>query len=94
MYFEIALENLISYICVKNAKVVFLTCFWVLPEVDGAIERVAIKRGDTFIQANFATDESNMAIGKFEHAGVACHPGDEGMEKIADVIYHAIQKII
>ena len=92
VHFESALEDFMSYICAKNAKVLFTTCFWVLSDVDSVIERVAKKRGDTFIPANFATDESNTAVGKFEHAGVACHPGDDGMEKIAEVIYRAIQQ--
>ena len=39
-------------------------------------------------------DESNYARSerKIEHAGVAGHPGDKGMQAIADTLWSAIQK--
>lgn len=39
-------------------------------------------------------DRETLAIGKFWHEGVAMHPGDKGMKKIADIIIEKIQKII
>ena len=39
-------------------------------------------------------DESMMAIGLFKHSGVAVHPGDKGMQTIADRIYVELQRLI
>ena len=34
-----------------------------------------------------------MAIGLFEHNGVAHHPGDLGMKEIAERVYSAMQNL-
>ena len=39
------------------------------------------------VEANFARSEQ-----KFEHAGVAGHPGDKGMQALADELWKAIQQ--
>ncbi len=91
--FQQKLEEFINYICPKSGKVIFTTCFWANEIVDDAIKAVASARGDVCLNGNFAVDEKMMALGKFEHSGVAAHPSDEGMEAIANSIFEAIQKL-
>ncbi len=87
---EKAFSNLISYIAPK--KVVFTTCFWKHGDVDEAIRTVA-KRMDMPLAelGDLGDDDRYMAVGLFEHSGVAHHPGDLGMAAIADRIFEKIK---
>ena len=44
--------------------------------------------------SELSQDLSFRAIGKFEHSGVAAHPGDKGMKMIADIIYRNLEKVL
>ena len=89
--FKEALEKFITYIC-PTGKTVFTTCFWKNDIIDEAIQTVAKARGEICLDGFLAKDESNMAIGQFEHGGVAGHPSDKGMEAIAELIFHALKR--
>ena len=91
-YFKDALKKFITYICPASGKTVFTTCFWKNDVIDEAIEEVAKERGEICINGFFANDETNMALGQFEHRGVAGHPSDKGMEKIADAIFQVLKR--
>ncbi len=43
--------------------------------------------------SDLCENEENLAIGKFEHKGVALHPGDLGMKRIAERIIEKINGI-
>ena len=88
-YFKEALVKFIAHICPKG-RVVFTTCFWKNDIIDQAIEDVAKERGDICINGNFAIEAKNMALGQFEHGGVAMHPSDAGMEEIAKSIFEVM----
>lgn len=79
------LIQLIEYVCPSFGKTLFTTCFWQNSLVDNAITAVAEARGEACVDLVY-TDESMMAMGKFEHKGVSMHPSDLGMEWIADQI--------
>ncbi len=89
--FQNHLVKLIEYICPQSGKTLFTTCFWKNPVVDDAILAVAKQRGESCVDLLY-TDESMMALGRFEHKGVSMHPSDLGMEMIADQIFCGIQK--
>ena len=44
--------------------------------------------------SDLVADESNLAVGLFEHPGVQHHPGDKGMQALADRIVPALKKIL
>lgn len=90
-FFKDGMRKFIDHIC-PNGRVLFTTCFWKNPIIDDAIRELAYERGEVCIDCGFSVDEKNMAIGKFEHRGVAHHPSDEGMEKIAQAIFEKLKK--
>ena len=44
--------------------------------------------------SELSQDLSFRAIGKFKHSGVAAHPSDKGMKRIADIIYRNLTKAL
>ena len=83
-------KRLIDYLAPEGAKVVITTGFWKHPG-DQDILRVAAERGYPAAELGYlGEDDSMKAIGLFEHAGVANHPGDKGMKAIADEILKLI----
>ena len=88
-YLKQAAKDFISYVTPEGASVIVTSNFWKSPEKDLALSEAAADLGCSYV--NIAcTEESQMAIGKFEHLGVSIHPGDEGMEMIARRIFEAI----
>lgn len=89
---EKAFSTLADYICPEGARVIFTTCFWRHGVVDEAIRAVAKKRGISLVELGDLGDDARyMAVGLFEHRGVAMHPGDLGMAMIAERIYKALE---
>ena len=70
----------------KKPKTVVRGVFWPCPWKDEMMARAAKELDVPFVKADLATDDSMMALGLFEHTGVARHPGDKGMEAIARII--------
>ena len=74
-----------------SAKVVVTDLFWHYEEIDNAIHTVAKEKGYPLVYLNdLGKAEENMAIGQFWHSGVAMHPNDNGMRKIAERIVEKI----
>ena len=78
-----------------DCGIVLCTPFWggeakilAVEQIAAEADNVQIARLDTL-----NTDE-NKAIGMFEHAGVAAHPNDAGMERIAALIFNAMEPLI
>ena len=57
--------------------------------VDDGIRDLAQKRGEQCVDI-VCTAEDQMALEPFDHRGVAMHPGDKGMEMIADRVAAAV----
>ena len=71
-------------------KVIITDMFWYSIYND-CLREVCEEKGHTFCHlTDLENDERTMAKGLFEHAGVAGHPGDFGMQCIADRILEKI----
>lgn len=85
-FFAPAIRDFVRFLCPDEGRLIFTTCFWKHPGRDDAIRSVA--ESLHFPCADIAcTEERMMAIGQFEHKGVAGHPSDFGMEMIAKQIF-------
>jgi hypothetical protein len=78
-----------------NPTIVVRSCFWADAAKDSILKQATADVGGIYVdisklgrvEANFARSERQIA-----HAGVAGHPGDQGMKAIADAILDAIKK--
>ena len=86
--FREKIKAFIEHICPRG-RVVFTTCFWKNEIVDDGIRDLAAARGERCVDI-VCTAEDQLALEPFEHKGVAMHPGDKGMEMIAEKIAQAL----
>jgi alpha-galactosidase len=75
------------------ARLFVRSCFWANPAKDAALREACTAAGGEFVNIEaLGKDEKNFARSerKFEHAGVANHPGDRGMQAIANALVEAM----
>ena len=91
-------SELISYLRKGKSKVPVLISqpfLWEKPVVCKAIKKAAAELNAMVMDmSELSQDLSFRAIGKFEHSGVAAHPSDKGMKRIADIIYRNLAKVL
>ena len=88
-----AYGELVSYLNPENkAKILITTGFWKHTCDDGIREYARREDLDLVELGDLGELDEMKAIGLFEHHGVSIHPGDLGMQHIADRIYDGIQK--
>lgn len=78
----------------NSPRIVVRSCFWPNKAKDEILRQACGEVGGTFVDiAALAKDEANYARSErsFPHAGVAAHPGDRGMQAIADAILASIR---
>lgn len=79
----------------RRAKLVVTDTFWRNGAINSAIEKACATMGIESVKLGDLGDDNSMkAIGLFDHAGVAAHPGDKGMKAIADRIVQKIEEIM
>lgn len=85
-------SKLVDYLRIKKmAKVILTTGFW-KHYGDDAIREIGKERGYPVVELGDLGELDEMkAIGLFEHKGVANHPGDKGMQVIAERIWEALK---
>ena len=81
------LDKLLAYLNADgHAHIIITTGFWQHPGND-ALRAYAAERGYPMVELSDLGEIDEMkALGLFEHEGVANHPGDAGMQTIADRI--------
>ena len=71
----------------SGARIVMRSPFWKNTLKAGCTERAAVDVGAVYVDASpLGSKADNKAIGLFSHSGVANHPGDLGMRRLADLI--------
>lgn len=71
------------------------SCFWANQAKDESLKKACDAVGGLFVDiSTLGKDESNYARSErpFRNAGVANHPGDKGMQAIADALVKAVVK--
>ncbi len=79
-----------------NPRIVIRSSFWANEAKDQILREVCEEVGGTFVDiGHLGKDQSNYARSEreFTHAGVAAHPGDKGMQEIADAILTAVKQL-
>jgi len=105
--FEEDFEDLINYVKSKSpkAEIVVIGEFWKNEEKDNDKKKACETTDTTFVDLSSMWDDPSYEAGMgttvygsdgkahtIEHDGVAKHPGDKGMQKIAELTYKAIKK--
>ena len=88
-------QKLIDYLNpIGKAKIILTTGFWKHPG-DDTIILIAKEREYPYVYLGELGENDKMkAIGLFEHTGIANHPGDLGMKRIAELIWEKIKEVI
>ena len=93
-----AIKQAVDYFRKINHKITVVMCLpWYGEMIDSKHIGTLIAARDTkspYVDLTVLSTDENKALGKFSHTGVQSHPGDRGMEKIAETLCSAISKTI
>jgi len=96
--FRDAMEALLAYLSTEKTR--WLLCSNLFGgakngAINGAIREVAGRSGSEYIDlGDILLSPENRALGLFGHQGVANHPGDLGMARIAERIWPHLEKAL
>jgi lysophospholipase L1-like esterase len=94
--YRAAFARLLAELKRDNHPAIFVrSSFWPNVAKDEIMKKVCAEAGGVFVDiAALAAENANYARSerKIDHAGVGAHPGDRGMQAIADAIWTAITK--
>ena len=94
--FKKSYVDLIKYLCnPQKAKIIFTTGFWRHSYGDPVIREVAKDFNMPLVELGDLGEQDDMkALGLYRHEGVANHPGNKGMENIANRIFPVLENMI
>lgn len=94
--FRKAFSGLLSALKERGKPTIFVRGqFWADADKDAIMKETCNEAGGVFVDnSKLGSLETNFARSerKIDHAGVAGHPGDRGMQAIADAIWHAMKE--
>ena len=76
----------------KHPKIVLRSSFWPDCEKAKATKEVADAVGATYVDGGIGGIDENKAKGLFSNSGVAAHPGDLGMRRLAEIVLKGFAK--
>ena len=93
--FKKELDLLVKHLNSKcRAQIIMTTGFWRHPGDKELINYANSKRIPVVEMGDLGEDDKMKAIGLFSHKGVANHPGDEGMEAMAERIMKVLRHFL
>lgn len=93
--FKKELAGLLAYVDPQHrAAIILTTGFWRHPGDAAIAEYGRENHLPVVVLGDLGEDDRMKAIGLFEHTGVANHPGDLGMQKIAERILDELRKAL
>ena len=92
--FKAESKLLIGKLCKEGTQVILTTGFWCHPG-DDAIRELGREMNVPVVELGDLGEMDEMkAIGLFDHKGVANHPGDKGMQAMADRIFAVLKNYL
>jgi alpha-galactosidase len=92
--FKASLQKLLTRLKAdRNPRIIVRSSFWANATKDEILKQACQDTGGVFVDISaLGKDEANYARSErpFKHEGVARHPGDKGMQAIADAIVKAV----
>lgn len=93
--FKKELDSLLKYLSFgKETKIVMSTGFWRHPADETIIEYAKENNFPIAELGDLGETDEMKALGLFEHSGVANHPGDLGMKKIAERLFDKVKDML
>ncbi|WP_339729143.1 SGNH/GDSL hydrolase family protein [uncultured Gimesia sp.] len=93
--FKASIDQLLKELRSDNQPTIIVrSSFWSNQAKDEALRQACEQAGGIFVDiSSLGKDEANYARSErdYQHAGVAAHPGDQGMQAIADAILKVLQ---
>lgn len=84
--------EMVEFFRVSAKQIIVTDNFWKREQLDNILSEVCEENSYIFCRiSDLYEDKSTMAIGLFEHEGVALHPSDYGMKMIAERIVSCVE---
>lgn len=88
---EKRMEEMVTFFAGDAKQVIVTDNFWRREQLDLYLEGICKRKGYTFCRiSDLYEDKATMALGQYEHEGVALHPSDYGMKLIAERIVEKV----